>query len=483
MRLVDQLRSAPFLIAAGYALLFSVSVTVVLGFVYWAVDREITGQVRRAVALDVLPLEEAYRHGGTARLIQAMGERVRAAPEGQAFYLLTTWLGHPLAGNIRPVPSFDGWREFNLIQSRSSETADPSPKRVPVIAFGTPLGRTFLMVGRDALDVHQTRALVLDAFGLSVGVTLLLALVGGFAMSRGTLRRIERITRTTREIVAGDLNSRVPIGTVRDDLDRLGININTMLDRIHELMESLRQVSTDIAHDLRTPLGRLRQRLEEAQRQRLDPEQLDAVLAAAVAETDAILETFGALLRIAQIEAGGQRAQFQPVELSAVATTILEAYQSVAEDQDQRLEGVIAEGVMVIGDRNLLTVLLANLVENALRHCPAATLITLTLRRSGDAHGDAGTGRAGRDGRAGSDEECGVELVVADTGPGIPAAQRVRVLQRFYRLEASRTTSGNGLGLALVKAVVELHGATLHLEDNRPGLKVRVSFPYLARGV
>ena len=220
-------------------------------------------------------------------------------------------------------------------------------------------------------------------------------------------------------------------------------------------MENLRQVSTDIAHDLRTPLTRLRQRLELSQRDVGDARSVEKVFGATLRDLDGILETFGALLRIAQIESGARKAGFAEVDLGELLRTVVEIYQTALEDKNQALRQDIGNGLLVKGDRELLTQLFANLLENASRHSPAGAAISVAARRQGQK----------------------VEVIVADNGPGIPAALRAKVLQRFYRLESSRTTPGNGLGLSLAGAVADLHDSPLELGDNQPGLRVRVCLP------
>jgi len=451
MRPADYLSSAPFRIAAGYALLFAASVAVLSSVAYLAATREMTRQLEAGIEQDVRPLVDAWQDGRTARLVRAVAERTASAEDGEVFYLLQDSAGRRVAGNLAPARPFEGWRQVEL----SRVDRHSGGEAVEVLAHGTALNGAFLLVGRNAHRIGQTQQILLRALGWTLAVTVLLGLLGGAAMARVSLRRLERIDRTAREIVEGQLDRRLPLSGHGDELDRIAATFNAMLDRIQELMEGLRQVSSDIAHDLRTPLGRLRQRLEQARRREATPEGLQAALDDAVEELTQILETFNALLRIAQIEAGSRRAQFGRVSLSEIAATVLEAYESVAEDRRQRLTGELAEGVEVTGDRDLLTQLLANLVENAIRHTPDGARIRIRL--------------AAPDGQA--------VLEVADDGPGIPAEEHERVFRRFHRLEASRTTPGSGLGLALVKAVADLHGATVTLADNRPGLTVRVTFP------
>jgi signal transduction histidine kinase len=255
-------------------------------------------------------------------------------------------------------------------------------------------------------------------------------------------------------VAAGDLARRLPRAGRDDEFDSLSARINAMLDRLAEVMATLRAVTDDIAHDLRTPLTRLRQRLDDLRR--APPGGMEAMIGAAEAECDAMLELFAALLRIAQVEAGAQRSAFATFDLSAVAEAVAEVYAPAAEERGQSLAAAIAPGLAAHGDRALVTQLLANLVENAVRHGRAGGHVTLSLAASGGG---------------------GAEAVVADDGPGIPEAERERVFRRFHRLDAARATPGAGLGLALVRAVAALHGMTVTLADAAPGLRVRVTIP------
>jgi signal transduction histidine kinase len=283
-----------------------------------------------------------------------------------------------------------------------------------------------------------------------------LALVGGAVFSRAALRRIETINRTFLEVAEGNFSRRVPTRGTRDELDRLAVNINQMLERIEHLLDNLQQVTNDIAHDLRTPLGHLRQGLEGARLKGVSVEEYQTAIDHAIEEVDTILETFAALLRIAQVESRSRRDRFTDVDLSEVSNRVIDAYESVVEDAGQTLTWSIANGIEVRGDKNLLAQLLANLIENASRHCPTGTPIRVSL---------------------GSDPAPVLE--VADNGPGIPADMREAVLRRFVRLEQSRTSPGSGLGLAVVKAIADLHDARLKLDDNGPGLRVTLTFPAL----
>ncbi len=294
--------------------------------------------------------------------------------------------------------------------------------------------------------------------GWVVAGALLLGLFGGLLMARGVARRAAAMGEALAAVEAGDMARRLPVRPGGDEFDRLAARINAALDRAQALMATLRQVTDDIAHDLRTPLSRLRQRLEAAGRARSAPE-WQAEAAAATAECDRILEVFAGLLRIAEVESGARRAAFARFDLSAVLEAVAEVYAPAAEERRQRLTTAIAPGVSAFGDRALVTQMAANLVENAVRHGREGGRVDLALR---PVPGGGGGGAV---------------LAVTDDGPGIPPAERERVFRRFHRLDAARATPGSGLGLALVGAVAGLHGAAIALSDAAPGLCVTVTFP------
>jgi signal transduction histidine kinase len=283
-----------------------------------------------------------------------------------------------------------------------------------------------------------------------------LGIGGGIWLSRAFLRRVDAIARTAEAIIGGDLTRRVPTVGTGDDLDRLAATLNRMLDRIAALMESLRQVSSDIAHDLRTPLTRLYQRLEGARVRSATVADYEAALEAAVGEADAMLQTFASLLRIAQVEGSSHTDRFTEIDLSELAETVADAYLPDIEARGQLLASAVDPGVRIRGDRELLTQGLANVVENAMRHTPPGTRIQIALS-------------AEPDGR--------VVLSTSDDGPGVGATDLPRLAERFYRGEHSRTTPGSGLGLSLARAVAELHGGGLEIHRLAPGLRVRFAFP------
>jgi signal transduction histidine kinase len=314
------------------------------------------------------------------------------------------------------------------------------------------------MVARDTYPQDQVADLMERTFGVGVLATLAAALVTGAIVSRRLRRRMDEIGRTSREIMAGDLSRRIPVGVDDRDFDGLAVGLNEMLARIEELMDGVREVTDNIAHDMRTPLTRLRQHLEKVRAAGLTLDEFRNAVDIALLETDGLLETFGALLRIAQIEARMPGAGLTPIDLSALCASMADTYGPVAEAEETELVAAIVPGLSVAGDRQLLMQLLVNLIENALQHNRPGTEIRLLLWTEGRS----------------------AALAVTDDGVGIPAGERENVLRRFYRLDAARSSQGSGLGLSLVAAIAKYHGATLELEDNGPGLKVQMRLP-LAR--
>ena len=449
------LKSTSFRLLAWYAAVFVASVAILLLIVYWITLAALDQQLSESVEREADVLANLYHERGAESTVRAIQLRIADLRPPRRYYLLQDASGERIAGNLPPMPAREGEMVlpvsflFKDRRPRSEEAVDAHP----VVATGRRLEKgEFLLVGENRYRATKAREAILHAFGWGIVITVLLAAGGGAALGVGFLRRIEAINRTTRSIMDGDLSQRVPTRGGEDEMDQLAINLNAMLDRIQALMETLKRVSDDIAHDLRTPLSRLRHQLESA-RTGMGPSG-ERVIEQSISELDAILDTFAALLRIAQIESGARQTAFSDVSLSRILATVSEAYGAVAEDQRQKLEVCVGSDLSIRGDRGLLTQMVANLVENAIRHCPAGARISVSLEQNGR----------------------GPVLSIADTGPGIPASERENVFRRFYRLETSRTTPGSGLGLALVKAVADLHGAAVGLYDNRPGLRVNIRF-------
>jgi signal transduction histidine kinase len=453
-------RTASFRFAIAYAALLAVSVVILLAVVYLATTHLLEQQLRAAIEAELASLVAIFDQGGPAELRAAIGTRA-ATPRGAAsVYLWQDAAGRRLAGDPLPARPVAGWQELVLAGAPADDpdveaTGQRMLARAAFLSDGS-----LLLVGQDAYEVYELLELLQRSLALTVALAIPLALGGGVLMSALTLRRTEAIARVSAEIRGGDLARRVPRTGRLDEFDRLAAEINAMLDAIQHLTEGLRQVSNDIAHDLRTPLSRLRQELEAARLKAASPDELDAAIERAIAQSDAILDTFGALLRIAQIEAGTRRAGFATVDLSALCRALVEVYEPVAEDAQHALAARIDDGIAVRGDRELLTQLLANLIENALCHTPPGTRLEVALQRAGGS----------------------ILAVIADDGPGIPEAARDQVFRRFFRLEHSRPLPGSGLGLSLVAAIAALHAIQIDLADNTPGLRVTLRFPDPAPG-
>ena len=446
MRLPRVLRTASFRLAATYTCLFAGSVAVLGAFVLWTTRSALEQQMTSRIEAEAALLEAEFRSGGVDRLVAAVHERSRGAHALD--YRVQDPGGRQVAGDL-PALGESGWSEVSTIAQGTGESEDG--ERVRVLARRLPDG-TLLAVGEDTTRIEDATEAISFALWWALGLTLALGIAGGLVLSTGFLRRVDGIATTADAIVDGDLEKRIPERGTQDDLDRLARTLNRMLDRIGELMIGMRQVSNAAAHELRTPLARLRQQLETALAESQPASGVELALQRALAETDGILDTFTALLRIAQIESGTRRAGFRLIDLGNVADTIIEAFAAPVEDQGKTLRGSIAAGARIRGDRDLLTQLLANLVENASRHTPSGTHIEVGLVAT----------------------PTGARLWVADDGPGVPAEEHERIFDRFHRLDRAR--EGVGLGLSLVKAIADLHGAQLRVEDNRPGLRVCVEF-------
>jgi signal transduction histidine kinase len=452
---VRLLRTTAFRLALGYLALFSGSVILLLGFIYWATAGSMLRQLDETIDTEIVGLAEQYRQRGVEGLAEAIRQRMARDPRGSEVYLLTDPRFRPVIGNLNRWPtepeSSDGWIQFD-IHDRTSASGSVYLARTRHFILA---GGFHLLVGRDARDIDEVQQLILRSLAWGLAFTLALGLAGGLLMARASLRRLETINRASREIMQeGDLSRRVPVRGSDDDFDHLAQNLNAMLDRIETLMEGIRHVSEGIAHDLRSPLTRLRHRLESMKMRMPANDEQRRLIEEATTEADALLGTFNALLRIAEAESRRASAAFTDVDLETVVRDAVDLYEPVATERQQTLDVSIAAGASVRGDRNLLAQALTNLLDNAVKYTPPGGRITVEL----------------------TNNPTGPVLSVADSGPGIPAELRGKVLERFFRIDTSRSTPGSGLGLSLVAAVAGLHNATLTLDDNHPGLRVILSF-------
>jgi signal transduction histidine kinase len=446
MRLPRSFTSGAFRFAFVMALVFGTGAMALLVGVKHAIDHYTADAVADAVSSEVAILRGEERQLGRAELVGAVNRHERAVRERQLRYLLQMPDGTRAAGTLPATFGRTGWHAWRL-----RECGDPTRCVTPLLAEGVTLADgAILVVASDTTDLVRLQTQLSRAteeFGTAV---ILFVLLGGLATGGVFLRRLDRVNASIDRIVAGRFAERLPRIGMGPEFNHLSSNLNAMLDRIELLMDGLRQVSIDIAHDLRTPLTRLRQRLERLQADA--PADFAVEMESALAQTDQILGIFTALLRIGAMESGAARALFAPIDLSELLGLIADAYAPEIEDGGRHLATSLPPDMIVRGDAELLGQAVANLLENSIAHTPPGSRVALTLARADGA----------------------IAITVADNGPGVPAEERTHVLRRFYRLDRSRSTPGAGLGLPLAAAVATLHDGTLSLEDAAPGLRVTI---------
>jgi signal transduction histidine kinase len=450
-----------FRLAAIYAGLFVGSMAVLIALIYFIVSHAFEANLLRDSDDDLAAIRRAYvaeivkrSNRGVHEAKEMIEDRLLATDTADVF-LLQSGTHTRIAGNLpvmRPKAGILRIRD-PLSSSGRGQTNHVILGRGEFLASGL-----YAFVGRDLYAAKVAEMEVLRTFGWVLFASLLLASVGGLVLSRSFLRRVDSITDTCRSIMAGKLGDRIPIQGTRSELDQLAMTINDMLDRIGALMESLRQVSNDIAHDLRTPLTHLRYRLEKARLAAKNSEDYATAVDAAIADSDRLLAMFASLLRIAQLESGARKAGFEEVDLTSLVRQVSDLYKPVMDDAGHPFDVRLSQCAPVRGDPQLLLQLFANLLDNAVHHTPAGGRVSLVAEMDG----------------------AQPSVMVADEGPGIPAEDREKVFRRFFRREQSRTTPGSGLGLALVWAIADLHDAEISLLDNNPGLRAVVKFPVIA---
>ena len=457
-------RATAFRLTLVYLLVFALFAAFLLGYFALNTRRLITEEITSTVDAEIAGLSEQYNQGGIRRLVFVIETRSRRP--GSSLYLVTTPSGEGLAGNIGSlVPGVlakPGWMETVYRRLEEPETAE---HRALVRVLQLP-GGFHLLVGRDLEERERLFDIIANAGRWSLAIVMILGIAGGVFVSRRVLNRVDAMTHTAQTIMAGDLSGRLPIAGSGDELDRLASNLNAMLERIEALMRGLKEVSDNVAHDLRTPLTRLRNHAEEALRTAKDDAGYRSALEATIEESDGLIRTFNALLMIARAESGEAREGMSEFDAAEVAHDVSELYEPLADDKGLALR-VETTSAPVKGNRELVSQALANLVDNAIKYAAepgpngangAVSEILVTAGAEGDR----------------------IRLAVRDGGPGIPASDRAHVVERFVRLEQSRTKPGSGLGLSLAAAVARLHGGELKLEDNAPGLKAILDLPRVA---
>jgi len=456
-RLLPLLRTTAFRLASIYLAAFVLAGALAAVLLLRQTGSVLTADALRAIATDRAELVEIARSRGLAELEAVVAERSRAG--GTGLYYLGDGDANRRAGNLSRAPQEllatpDGGI-FHYGNGRSSRLA--AGIRSPIV------GGAEMVVGRDIEDARVIADGMRRMFLFGLGLLIAAGLAGGILSSRHLLRRIDEVTATSRSIMAGDLSRRVPLKGTGDEIDGLAENLNAMLDRIEHLMAGMREVSDNIAHDLKTPLNRMRARIEAALQSNGSPELHRQGLERALSEADEIIRTFNALLLIARLEAGAVEESKAPFDIGALVRDVAELYEPVAEEKGLSLTASGPAPLLLHGNRQLVGQAVANLVDNAIKYAAGE-----------------GPGRASRVEIAARAAPIGIEISVADDGPGIPEKDRERALKRFVRLDTSRSAPGTGLGLSLVAAVARLHHASVRLEDNRPGLRVVLALPSTA---
>jgi signal transduction histidine kinase len=454
------LRTTAFQLTLVYLMVFALFAAFLLGYFALNTRRLITEQITTTVDTEITGLSEQYNLGGIRRLVIIIENRSRRP--GSSLYLVTTPTGEGLAGNVGSIEpgvlDKPGW--FETAYRRLEEEGPEHHALVRV--FQLP-GGFRLLVGRDLDERERMFEIIATAGRWSVAMVIVLGIVGGIFVSRRVLNRVDAMTDTARTIMAGNLSGRLPVMGTGDEFDRLALNLNGMLERIESLMRGLKEVSDNVAHDLKTPLTRLRNRCEEALRVAKNDTDYRTALEATIEESVGLIRTFDALLMIARAESGEARHGMTEFDAAEIARDVGELYEPLADDKGLALQVTASAPARVKGNRELVSQALANLVDNAIKYAaevpPLLNGSPVAVIVSAGAEGDR------------------VLLTVCDSGPGIPPLDRPRVVERFVRLEESRSKPGSGLGLSLAAAVARLHGGELRLEDNEPGLKASIVLP------
>lgn len=460
-RLPAFLRTTTFRLTVLSAALFAASAAFIVYYVYSATARALASQTDRAIMAEIDEFKAKFRAGGPNRLNQEVIRR-RFTNEG-ALYLLTYGAGRQISGNLNALPEGlepdgDAARFEYGRESADGEEIEYRRARGVLVELS---GGYQLLVGRDVHEDELVVGRVARSAWTAAGLIIVLGLLTGAVVSRRFASRLEGLNAVARDVRAGDLKRRATRDGSGDELDALSQNLNEMLDRIERLMLAMRHAGDSVAHDLRSPLTRMRARLETALLSATG--ETEETLRSALADAEELLATFNAVLRVARLESGEQRGEFVVLDPGLLVADLAELYEPVCEEAGLDFVTEIAEGLRVRADRSLVSQAVANLLDNAVKYTLEGGAVALRVRQRS-------TGR--------------VEISVTDTGPGIPEADRARVVQRFVRLEASRSAPGSGLGLSLVQAVADMHGARFELDDGPgstsgegAGLRAAVVFP------
>jgi len=443
--------SAAYRIAFTYSAAFAMAIVLLGAIVYIAADADFRRQQDSGLTAEARDLAASYHQEGLTDLIEAIRARGQSSATNGYGYALFDRGGSRIAGDLRTRPPAAGFDTITFIDPR--EGPDVARALTTDVAGGYRL-----VVAQDTEDVEGLDRTILSLFGVAFGLIVLLGIVAALLLGSYLRRRLERLSAPARAIVGGDLDRRMPVGAGHDEFDQLALALNAMLDRIAHLLENLRQVSSDVAHDLRTPLARLRGQLEAALDGPREGAAYRSGLKRAIAQSDDLLRLFAAILRISEVEGGAVTRTFARIDLTDLVTDLCDSFAPAIADGGRTLACDAAPGLALNGDRELIAQALVNLLDNAQHHTPPGTRITV----------------------AAAGEAANVRLTVADNGPGVAPGDRDRITRRFARLDSSRATPGHGLGLNLVVAVAQVHGGAVTIEDNQPGLRVTMTLPRIA---
>jgi signal transduction histidine kinase len=451
-------QTSTFRLAAIYLVVFALSVASILGYVYYNTISLLERQTEETIRAEVLALADQYRIRGLTGIVDVVNRRSKESRDG--VYLLADSARNHIAGNLTQVPKADledeTWIDFPITVGNGADQAQHTARVYHVELAGD----YELLVGRDVQELRQFRELIQTTLFGALGMSLVLGLGGGYVMSRNFLRRVDAITQSSHIVMAGDLSGRMPITGSGDELDRLAGSLNEMLSQIERLMVGMKDVTSNVAHDLKTPLTRMKARVEAALRSDNKADYRGA-LRQTIEECDGLLRTFNALLSIAQAESGQQRQALERLDINEILRDVVELYEPISEESGGTLTLQAEEGLQLNGNRQLIAQAVSNLIDNAMKYGEGEKQTAAQILVQGKVENNM------------------IEISVADQGTGIPAKDRDRVRDRFVRLDESRSKPGNGLGLSLVASVMTLHGGKLSLEDNTPGLRAVLRLPRL----
>ena len=449
-------RRSAFRIALLFAGLVAAVILSILAALYYAISDDLAGRVKGHVDELRTAIFDIERTGNFASVTQIITTYAADAEPEEDIFLLTDANNNYIAGNIQSMPLFDGWRTIPWQKLALAGTWNPTSSSTAVVGRWMDVKGGHVFVAGGNGDVKDVQNILIHVLSWSVLFAVASALLGGLILGRSAQKRIGAMETALNAVVRGELDSRVPRSASGDDLDHVAGSINKTLDRLQSLIANLKQITSDIAHDLKSPIGRALQKLDSVDETSHDISAYRDTIEAARTDLRATVGTFEALLRIAEIEGGARKSRFRNVDLKSILVEVVDILETVAEDSGHQMAANLTTPfpAVVRGDKELLTQLFINLVENAIRHCPIGAVIAVNMRTD-DGH---------------------PIVTISDNGPGIPASEHDKVFRRLYRLEKSRTTPGSGLGLSMVAAIAELHDAQISLADNKPGLIITVKF-------